>query len=142
MKNTTRRTFLKSATAAGIGAMIIPNFISCAPNTKLRFAMIGVGGQGHASWSKVPKEDLVAMCDVDERMTKEAREAVPNAKWYTDFRKMFDEMGKEIDGTLTDEKGEFKITEVKLGTYELRFSFLGYQTKTIVRFQVEKPWLQ
>ncbi|MEZ5042002.1 MAG: TonB-dependent receptor [Saprospiraceae bacterium] len=50
-------------------------------------------------------------------------------------------MGKEIDGTLTDEKGEFKLTEVKLGTYELRFSFLGYQTKTIkdITLTPEKP---
>jgi predicted dehydrogenase len=100
MKNTNRRTFLRSVAAAGAGAMIIPNFISCSPSQKLRFAMIGVGGRGHASWSSVPKESLVAMCDVDERMTKQAREAVPDAKWYKDFRKMFDEMGNEIDAVM------------------------------------------
>ena len=39
--------------------------------------------------------------------------------------------GKEIDGTLTDEKGAFKLPDVKLGVYDLKFSFLGYQTNTI-----------
>lgn len=50
-------------------------------------------------------------------------------------------LGKEIDGTITDEKGEFKLPEVKLGEYELRFSFLGYQPKTVggIKLTPEKP---
>ncbi|MCK3684025.1 Gfo/Idh/MocA family oxidoreductase [Maribellus sp. YY47] len=101
MKNFSRRSFLKSGTAAGIGIAFIPNLISCSPNTqKLRFAMIGVGGRGQASWSQVPVESLVAMCDVDDRQTEEAKKAVPNAKWYKDFRKMFDEMANEIDAVM------------------------------------------
>ena len=66
--NTTRRTFLKSASAAGLGALFIPNYLSAAPSSKLRFAVIGVGGRGVASWSQVPPESIVAMCDVDERL--------------------------------------------------------------------------
>lgn len=100
MKNPTRRTFLKSATAAGVGTLFIPNFISCAPNSKLKFAMIGVGGRGKASWSAVPPEDIVALCDVDERMCFEARETFPNIKFYKDFRRMFDEMANEIDAVM------------------------------------------
>ncbi len=101
MKNLSRRSFLQTGAIAGLGVAFIPNLISCSPNTqKLRFAMIGVGGRGHASWSQVPVESLVAMCDVDDRMSKEAKEAVPNAKWYKDFRKMFDEMANEIDAVM------------------------------------------
>lgn len=50
-------------------------------------------------------------------------------------------MGKEVDGTLTDDKGAFKLPEVKLGVYDIKFSFLGYQTKTIkgVELTPEKP---
>ncbi len=50
-------------------------------------------------------------------------------------------MGKEIDGTLTDEKGAFKLPEVKLGVYDIKFSFLGFQTKTIkgIKLTPEKP---
>ena len=58
----TRRTFLKSASTAGLGALFIPNFIERPPSTKLRFAMIGVGARGRASWSQVAVEDIVAMC--------------------------------------------------------------------------------
>ena len=100
MKNLSRRSFLKSGAVAGVGVMFIPNLISCSPNKQLRFAMIGVGGRGQASWSQVPVENLVAMCDVDERMSIEARKAVPNAKWYKDFRVMFDEMANDIDAVM------------------------------------------
>lgn len=49
--------------------------------------------------------------------------------------------GKEVNGALTDEKGAFKLPQVKLGVYEIRFSFLGYQTKSIkgIKLTPEKP---
>ena len=100
MKNLSRRKFLKSTAVAGTGALFIPNFISCAPGTQLKFAMIGVGGRGKASWSRVPKDSLVAMCDVDDRMSQDAFKERPKAKKYKDFRKMFDEMGDEIDAVI------------------------------------------
>uniref|UniRef100_UPI003217E044 Gfo/Idh/MocA family oxidoreductase n=1 Tax=uncultured Draconibacterium sp. TaxID=1573823 RepID=UPI003217E044 len=100
MKNTTRRTFLKSAAAAGIGAAILPHMISCSPNKRLNIAVIGVGGRGHASWSQVPVESIVAMCDVDDRMSAEGYKACPDAKKYKDFRLMFDEMANEIDAVI------------------------------------------
>lgn len=100
MNNLSRRRFLQTAGAAGVGAMIIPNFISCAPSTKLRFAVIGVGGRGRANWGKVPKENIVAVCDVDEQRAAEGFKHLSHAKKYTDFRKMFDEMGSEIDAVM------------------------------------------
>ena len=50
-------------------------------------------------------------------------------------------MGKEVNGTITDEKGEFKVSEVKLGEYKLQISFLGYQSKTVsgIKLTPEKP---
>lgn len=49
--------------------------------------------------------------------------------------------GKEINGTITDEKGAFKLQDVKTGIYNLSFSFLGYETKTVSGIQLtpEKP---
>lgn len=35
-------------------------------------------------------------------------------------------MGKEVDGMLIDEKGVFKLLEVKLGVYDIKFLFLGF----------------
>ncbi len=48
---------------------------------------------------------------------------------------------KEINGGITDDKGEFKLQNVKNGTYQLAFSFLGYNTKTLnqVETTLEKP---
>ncbi len=100
MKNFSRRSFMKSASAAAAGAIFIPNMISCSPNNRLNIAVIGVGGRGHASWSQVPVESIVAMCDVDDRMSAKAYEACPNAKKYKDFRLMFDEMANDIDAVI------------------------------------------
>ena len=36
-----------------------------------------------------------------------------------------------INGVLTDEKGNFKIDNIKAGKYKIAISFIGYQTKTI-----------
>ena len=100
MKNLSRRTFLKSSSAATIGAMIIPNLLSFSPNNRLNFAVIGVGGRGHAHWSKIPGENIVAMCDVDDMRAAEGFKAYPKAKKYKDFRKMFDEMSDQIDAVI------------------------------------------
>ncbi|MEI6679231.1 MAG: Gfo/Idh/MocA family oxidoreductase [Mariniphaga sp.] len=100
MKNLSRRSFMKTASAAAAGAMIIPNLLRCSPNNRLNFAVIGVGGRGEASWTQVPKESIVAMCDVDDRQSAKGFIACPNAKRYKDFRKMFDEMGKDIDAVI------------------------------------------
>lgn len=37
---------------------------------------------------------------------------------------------KDVNGTITDDKGFFKISELKLGTYDLLISFVGYDPKT------------
>jgi outer membrane receptor protein involved in Fe transport len=46
-----------------------------------------------------------------------------------------------INGVLTDEKGNFKLDNIKSGSYKITISFLGYQTKTIdpVTTSASKP---
>ena len=100
MTNLSRRSFMKMASAAAAGAVIIPNFLSCSPNSRLNFAVIGVGGRGEASWTQVPQESIVAMCDEDDRQSAKGFKACPKAKQYKDFRVMFDEMGQDIDAEI------------------------------------------
>ncbi len=100
MKNLSRRSFLRSSSAMGLGTLFIPGYISNAPSSKLRFAVIGAGGRGKASWDKVPEESLVAMCDVDTIAAAKAFTERPKAKKYSDFRIMFDEMANEIDAVI------------------------------------------
>ncbi len=42
-------------------------------------------------------ENIVAIADVDEKRCAEAREAHPNARYFRDYRKMFEEMADQID---------------------------------------------
>ncbi|WP_139958809.1 Gfo/Idh/MocA family protein [Flavicella sediminum] len=100
MSQITRRSFIKSTTALSIGTLFIPNLLRSSPNSRLKFAVIGVGGRGGSCWNQVPKEDIVAMCDVDDRMTAKGDKACPDAKKYKDFRIMFDEMAKDIDAVI------------------------------------------
>jgi predicted dehydrogenase len=103
----TRRDFLISAGAFTAGAFFIPNLISCSPSNRLNIAVIGVGGQGKANWSRLinqkdPKwnENIVALCDVDNNRAAAGFEAMPNARRFKDFRVMFDQMHKEIDAVM------------------------------------------
>ena len=67
------------------------------PSEKLNIAGIGVAGQGRAIWTNVAGENIVALCDVDLRHAADTFKRWPKAKQFRDFRKMFDEMEKQID---------------------------------------------
>jgi predicted dehydrogenase len=99
----TRRSLLGGA-AAAIGAFtIIPRSVlggpttGKAPSDKLNIACIGVDGRGRASVDACGRENIVALCDVDERKLAKAGKDFPAAKKYKDFRKLLDEMDKGID---------------------------------------------
>lgn len=100
MKNLSRRNFLKSTSAASVGALMIPNFLTNSPSNKLNIAVIGVGGRGRSNWSKVTNENIVAMCDVDDDRAAEGFSEFPNARKFKDFRKMFEAMANEIDAVI------------------------------------------
>ncbi len=100
MKNLSRRLFLKSASAASAGVLIIPGLYRYSANDRMNIAVIGVGGRGWANWKEVPKENIVAMCDVDSNRAAKGFSMLPNAKKYKDFRVMFDEMANEIDAVI------------------------------------------
>ena len=100
MKEFSRRTFLKSASAAAAGVIILPSLLSCSRNSKLNIAVIGVGGRGQDNWEKVLSENIVALCDVDDNRAAEGFAAFPKAKRYKDFRVMFDEMANQIDAVI------------------------------------------
>lgn len=107
MSNLTRRDFLKSGAAALAGITIAPSSIlgksfgHVSPSDKLNIAAVGIGGIGHANINAVKNtENIVALCDVDWKYAKGVFDEFPNAKKYWDYRKMYDEMGKSIDGVI------------------------------------------
>jgi predicted dehydrogenase len=101
-KRVTRRSFLKgtaaaAGVAAGMGLMRGPIILAAgkAPSDKIGIALIGCGVRGEQDMNDgaVKKEQLVAFVDVDEKKWGRAG----GAKTYFDYRKMFDEMAKDID---------------------------------------------
>ncbi len=72
-----------------------------SPNEKLNFAAIGSGGQGAANLgAAAPTENVVALCDPDDRRAASTFKRFPDAPRYRDFRKMLDKEGKNIDAVI------------------------------------------
>lgn len=100
-----RRKFVGISMAATAAFSIVPSYAvsglgHVAPSDKLNIAGIGVGGMGLANLKNLASQNIVALCDVDWKYASGAAAAFPNAKKYWDWRKMFDEMGKDIDAVV------------------------------------------
>ncbi|MDR3142206.1 MAG: Gfo/Idh/MocA family oxidoreductase [Tannerellaceae bacterium] len=107
MSKISRRSFLQKGTAAAAALTIVPNSILgkshgyIAPTDKLNIAGIGIGGMGNANLTNMSTtENIVALCDIDWKYSKPVFDKYGQAKKYWDYRKLFDEMGKEIDAVL------------------------------------------
>ncbi len=95
-----RRRFLGAAAAFTViprhvlgGAGVTP------PSEKLDIACIGVGGKGFDNVRNMSTENIVALCDVDDKRASDAFEAFPKAKRYTDYRVLL-EQEKHIDAVV------------------------------------------
>jgi len=73
-----------------------------AANEKLNVAGIGIGSQGGRDVDEVASlgHNIVALCDVDENYAAKEFAKHPNAQRFTDFRVMFDKMGKGLDAVV------------------------------------------
>jgi hypothetical protein len=88
--------------AAGFGSTPSLKFAGYkSPNEKLNFAAIGSGGQGASNISAAaPTENIVALCDVDDRRAAATFKRFESAPKFRDFRKMLDKEGKNIDAVI------------------------------------------
>ena len=97
-----RRQFLRYSALAAAGAA---TFTGCAhvrprllaKGDKLRIASVGVGGKGRSDVACCGKEEVVALCDVDESQAQQSRKNFPNARFYADWREMLEKEEKNID---------------------------------------------
>jgi len=98
---TTRRSFLAGAGAAATAITIVPRCVlgkgQTPPSDRLRIACVGIDGRGRSNVGGMRGHTIVALCDVDGRRGQQSRKANPKAKMFTDYRKMFDAMEKDID---------------------------------------------
>src|SRR5438045_2511833 len=88
----TRRRFIGSAAAVGAaGVLGFPAILRArGANEKLNIAMIACGGRGRANLNEFKGENIVALCDVNQKNIDAAKRIAPNARTFTDYRKLYD----------------------------------------------------
>lgn len=102
---TDRRKFIKQSGAALAAFTIVPSNVVAglgykAPSDKLNIAGIGIGGMGRTNLKNMNSENIVALCDVDWKYAERCFKDYPKAKKYKDYRKMLEEMDKDIDAVM------------------------------------------
>jgi len=103
-RGTSRRDFLRNTTLAAAGFIIVPRHVLgrgfIAPSDKLVVAGIGVGGKGESdimNFYKSGKAEIAFLCDVDDRRSANSRNNFPKAKYYKDWRELYDREAKNFD---------------------------------------------
>jgi Oxidoreductase family, NAD-binding Rossmann fold/Oxidoreductase family, C-terminal alpha/beta domain len=71
-----------------------------SPNEKLNIASIGAGGKAASDIEGCASENIVALCDVDEKSAARKFTEYDKAAKYKDFRRMLDEKGSGIDAVI------------------------------------------
>ena len=101
-QKTSRRRFLKTSAAVGVGYWVaggVQAQESNSPNEKIAMASVGISGKGSSDSADAGRSgEMVAICDVDENKLNAAGESkFPKAEKFTDFREMLEKMGDKID---------------------------------------------
>ncbi|HMP83860.1 MAG TPA: Gfo/Idh/MocA family oxidoreductase [Verrucomicrobiota bacterium] len=115
-QNPSRRRFIKTVSvAAGAAVFGVPTLLRGANlNGKLNIATIGVMGKGKTDTDLCNSENIVALCDVDSKLCLEQREKYPSAKFYQDYRVMFEEMADGIDAVIVSTPDHFHAVAASL----------------------------
>ena len=102
-----RRRFLQR-TGGGVALFsILPSrFVhgaeTATPGGKVNVAGIGIGGRGADVINEIAGlgQNMVALCDVDEKYAAKQFAKYPKAKRFTDYRVMLDKMDSEIEAVI------------------------------------------
>ncbi|MBI1349000.1 gfo/Idh/MocA family oxidoreductase [bacterium] len=97
-----RRQFLQQSaaisTAIWVGSSTHGWAQPPSANEVIRFACIGVSGRGSSDCDDAGRHgEVVALCDIDDEWLNKAAARFPKARKFTDYRKMYDEIGKDFD---------------------------------------------
>ena len=82
MKRKINRRDAVKMMAASTGFCLTGKTVSLAadsPNEKLNVALIGIGGQGGANLRGVSSQNIVALCDVDEKRGAKGLRSIPQS---------------------------------------------------------------
>ncbi|MEO1523847.1 MAG: Gfo/Idh/MocA family oxidoreductase [Planctomycetota bacterium] len=93
-----RRTFL-AGTAGALALAHGSGVRASSAADKLRLAVIGVANRGGANLAGVASENIVALCDVDQRNLEKAQKQFSGAELFQDYRVMLDQF-ENLDGVV------------------------------------------
>ncbi len=119
-----RRDFMGAAAAAA-ALTIVPWHVlggprRIPPSEKLNIAGVGIGGRGAGDLDEVSGENIVALCDVDDKYAANTFKRYPNAAKYRDFRVMLDKQ-KNIDAVIVatpdHSHAVVAMTAIKMGKH-------------------------
>ncbi|MDD4872689.1 MAG: Gfo/Idh/MocA family oxidoreductase [Kiritimatiellae bacterium] len=128
----TRRQFIQQSVITTAGVWLAgcqtarPRRLSA--NEKLDIAIIGVAHRGGANLAGVGGENIVALCDVDDKLLAAAAQKFPKAKTFVDFRRLIDERG--IDAVVVSTPDH---THAVAGVMALRSGRHLYSEKPLTR---------
>jgi hypothetical protein len=101
MSTLSRREFLRRTSLVTGTAVLSFPYVGrvLGANERINVACIGVGGKGDSDSSDAAKcgGNVVAICDVDGNTLDRKAKQFPQAKTFTDYRKLLEQMGKDID---------------------------------------------
>lgn len=125
-KKISRRDFLSRAAVVAGAVTIVPRHVlggsgHTPPSEKLNIAGIGVGGQGGSDLRQLSSENIVALCDVDDRRAAGTFKRFPTARRYKDFRNMLEKEDRNIDAVVVATPDHVhaiaSITAIKMGKH-------------------------
>lgn len=133
-----RRSFLSTAAKGSAAALAAPLIVPRnvlggpghqAPSDTVNVAAVGIGGIGEANLNNLADSaNVVALADVDHNYAAEVFDTYPDAETYYDYRRMFDEMGQEIDGVIVATPDH---THAKITSDAMRRGFHVYTQKPL-----------
>jgi predicted dehydrogenase len=145
----TRRGFFNDALCVAAGGIAAGYFSSVAaaqsksPNEKLNIACVGVSGRGGDNVRGVQGENIVAICDIDDRNLARAAEQFSKATKHHDFRRMLDAQ-KDIEAvvvsTADHTHAPATAAAIRLGKHaycEKPLTHTVYEARTIAKLAAD-----
>ena len=147
-KRMTRREMMRTTALGGFGFWVARSGVLAqgnSANEKLNIAIVGVAGRGRANTDQFIRENIVALCDVDDNYLGVAAKRFPKAAKYHDFRKMLDEMHKQIDAVVVSTPDHIhapaSVMAMKMGKHcycEKPLTHCVYESRVMAEVAAEK----
>jgi predicted dehydrogenase len=90
-----RRNFLTAAAAASSAALLGAAPTGALNQRRVAVGCVGVGNRGETNCIVMAGQEMLALCDVDEKFLNPMLDRFPTAKPFTDWREMLDKASLE-----------------------------------------------